>query len=81
MGVLATFLWARFLSSDPFAAAELQPCQETSLLSNALLLSNLVASPCYGDLWTVSLVAQLYLVVPFAVYLYASRRCQALTLT
>jgi hypothetical protein len=38
------------------------------------MVSNMVPRPCYGDLWTVSLVFQLYFCVPPAVYLYARRR-------
>jgi len=39
------------LSGNALAASELHPCTGTSLLADLLLLSNLVESPCFGDLW------------------------------
>jgi hypothetical protein len=54
--------------------------QGTPLLANALMMSNVITNPCYGDLWTVSLIFQLYFCVPPAVYFYAQRRCCLLRL-
>ena len=51
VGVAITFIWAYVLSGNALAASELRPCTGTSLVANLLLLSNLVESPCFGDLW------------------------------
>ena len=51
VGIAITFVWAQVLSGNELASDELNPCKESSLLSSWLLLSNLVASPCFSDLW------------------------------